>query len=165
MIHDERSILCDDVTLATTAGANLVGDIIDTQVNPLLSTSPMFSDQLWLVVLLPVGLTGDTTATTGTIFAELCSGSANNGTVLTAGIVPHVRSRTLSYGDADAAPTAPLPAGTVLLVTRLPDDLDMGRYLQLRVTTATVNLIAGQKIEAFFTNTPARWRALADNVS
>lgn len=158
MILDKLNEFCDATALNTGGAATyLIGDQIDLAGMTTAGTvfDPGISpDGLWLVLQVDTAIT--TAGSAGTVAFSLASDAsasiATNGTA-------SVHFTTKSYTTGSTA----IPAGTVLACVKLPSD-SYERYLGILQTTGTTALNAG-KINAFLTQTPAKWRALADAYS
>lgn len=141
MILDERTEFCDAVALNTgSAGNYLLGDVIDLGEAKDLGNS----DPLYLVIQV------DTAATSG----GSATGQFNLVTDDNASLSsPAVLVSSKAWAVAD------MTAGTTLMVVQLPmEGTAYERYLGIQQTTGTAAFTAG-KINAFITQTPARWKA------
>ena len=141
MILDERTEFCDAVALNTGgAGSYLLGDVIDLGEAKDLGNS----DPLYLVVQV------DTTATSGGSATGVISLVTDNNASLSS---PAVVVSSKAWAVAD------MTAGRTLMVVQLPmEGTAYERYLGIQQTTGVAAFTAG-KINAFITQTPARWKA------
>lgn len=141
MILDERTEFCDAVALNTGgAGSYLLGDVIDLGEAKDLGNS----DPLYLVVQV------DTTATSGGSATGVISLVTDDNASLSS---PAVVISSKAWAVAD------MTAGRTLMVVQLPmEGTAYERYLGIQQTTAVAAFTAG-KINAFITQTPARWKA------
>lgn len=141
MILDERTEFCDAVALNTGgAGSYLLGDVIDLGEAKDLGNS----DPLYLVVQV------DTTATSGGSATGTFSLVTDDNASLSS---PAVLVSSKAWAVAD------MTAGRTLMVVQLPmEGTTYERYLGIQQTTAVAAFTAG-KINAFITQSPARWKA------
>ena len=156
MILDTYLEFCDATALNTgAAGTYLLGNQPDTQGTTVASALRDLGTgkSLYLVIQVETGIT--TAGSAGTVQFKLASDDsasvATNGTA-----TDHVITKAFTTGS-----TA-IPAGTVLACVKLPSEATYERYLGILQVTGTTALNAG-KINAFLTDEPARWRALADS--
>ena len=141
MILDERTEFCDAVALNTGgAGSYLLGDVIDLGEAKDLGNS----DPLYLVIQV------DTTATSGGSATGTFSLVTDDNASLSS---PAVLVSSKAWAVAD------MTAGRTLMVVQLPmEGTSYERYLGIQQTTAVAAFTAG-KINAFITQSPARWKA------
>ena len=141
MILDERTEFCDAVALNTGgAGSYLLGDVIDLGEAKDLGNS----DPLYLVVQV------DTTATSGGSATGVISLVTDDNASLSS---PAVVVSSKAWAVAD------MTAGRTLMVVQLPmEGTAYERYLGIQQTTGVAAFTAG-KINAFITQSPARWKA------
>lgn len=141
MILDERTEFCDAVALNTGgAGSYLLGDVIDLGEAKDLGNS----DPLYLVLQV------DTTATSGGSATGTFSLVTDDNASLSS---PAVVVSSKAWAVAD------MTAGRTLMVVQLPmEGTTYERYLGIQQTTAVAAFTAG-KINAFITQSPARWKA------
>lgn len=159
MIFDERTELCDAVSVALTAGsaAQNIGDVIDLSVARDIGNG----EPLYLVIQVDTGINA---AGAGSIQFSLVSDSVTTPATDGSQTV-HASSRAFVTSTTSGNAGGALAAGTTLFVIALPmEGAAYERYLGLQATVLTQNTTAG-KINAFFTLNPALWKPYADAVN
>lgn len=157
MIMDERSEFADDLALNKGApGTYVIADQIDLSQDGNL----VFGE---IRLVLKVGAEGINAAGDGTVAFQVVS--ADN---------IELTSNPEVHGQIGAFPTSAtsgndggaLAPGQMLAASRLPAPgaTPYKRYLGIRQVTGGQAIVSGS-IDAFFTNDPAAWRALGDNVN
>lgn len=148
MILDERTELCDATALSTAAtGLALVGDVLDLTVARDVGQGR----PLYLVIQVDTAVTSGGAAT-----VEFDIASDAQAAIAVDG------SATI-HAKSFAIPKATLVAGYQLVIPLPWESPAYERYLGLLQNVGVAALTAG-KINAFLTDTPAKWAAYADAI-
>lgn len=142
MILDDRLEFCDEQAMALNASNQLIGDVVDLGATPTLKDIGN-GELLYLVIQVTEAFTG-----AGNVTVDLCSDSTAN---LATSKTTHVSTGAIAYGTWAAGYTK---------IYALPIEATYERYLGLWETTS--GNLTGGKINAFLTQTPAKWTAAAD---
>lgn len=160
MILDERNEFADAVSVAAGTGTALIGDVID--LDPATTapntTIDIEGSDLYLVIQTDTEII--TGGSAGTIQFQLAS-DAQAAIAVDGSATVHITTASLVTDDA-AANSAALNVGGNIYVGKLPNG-SYERYLGILAIIGTTTVTAG-KINAFLTDTPAQYRAYADNV-
>ena len=155
MIFDERTEFADGTSVAGTAGTDLIGDVIDLEVERDVGQG----QPVYLVITCATSII--TGGAAGTITFALASDA--QAAIATDGSAT-VHFQTKAFVTDDDALNE-LDAGATIAVAALPiEGVAYERYLGILATIGTTTVTAGA-INAFLTMDPTGWKSYPDAVN